>query len=89
MTPFYKSLLAGVIAYSASVTAAESGVSFEHKDWEVACDNTLTCRVAGYASEEGKGGSVLLTRKAGPDTVATGEVVWLRISRKSLRPSQN
>lgn len=30
---------------------AETGVSFSHKDWEVVCDNTLTCRTAGYSAE--------------------------------------
>ncbi len=32
---------------------AEEGVSFAHKEWELACDNTLTCRAAGYSAEEG------------------------------------
>ena len=36
---------------------ADEGVSFSHKDWELACDNTLTCRAAGYSAEEGAGGS--------------------------------
>lgn len=40
------------------------GVSFQHKDWELACDNTGTCRAAGYSAEAG-GISVLLTREAG------------------------
>ncbi|WP_342754290.1 DUF1176 domain-containing protein [Pantoea sp. MBD-2R] len=60
---------------TAPVLAEQSGISFEHKDWEVTCDNTLTCRTAGYASEEGAGGSVLLTRQAGANTVPTGEVI--------------
>lgn len=59
---------------SLSALASHSGVTFEHKDWEVACDNTLTCRVAGYAKEDDPSGSVLLTRTAGPGTVPTGEV---------------
>ncbi|HHQ4690546.1 TPA: DUF1176 domain-containing protein [Aeromonas veronii] len=37
---------------------------FAHKDWEIACDNTRTCRAAGYSAESG-GLSVLLTREAG------------------------
>ncbi|MFM5113577.1 DUF1176 domain-containing protein [Aeromonas hydrophila] len=40
------------------------GLSFQHKDWELACDNTRTCRAAGYSAESG-GLSVLLTREAG------------------------
>lgn len=40
------------------------GLSFQHKDWELACDNTHTCRAAGYSAQWG-GLSVLLTREAG------------------------
>ena len=28
------------------------GVEFEHNDWSLACDNTRTCRAAGYSPEE-------------------------------------
>lgn len=27
--------------------AAIQGLHFSHKDWEIACDNTGTCRAAG------------------------------------------
>jgi hypothetical protein len=53
------------------------GVHFQHGDWEVACDNTLTCRIAGYCAEENYDegcGSVLVTRVAGPDAPLEGEV---------------
>lgn len=60
---------------SAPVLAEKGGEPFSHKNWEVACDNTLTCRAAGYSPEEGKGGSVLLTRLAGAGTPVTGEVM--------------
>lgn len=44
--------------------------SFSYKDWEVTCDNTRTCRAAGYQSETGSSEpvSMLLTRSAGPAT---------------------
>jgi hypothetical protein len=57
--------------------AGEQGVSFSHKDWEVVCDNTRTCRMAGYSTEEDifhGGGSVLITRAAGPNTPLEGKV---------------
>ena len=60
---------------SAPLLADEDGVSFSHKDWELACDNTLTCRAAGYSAEEGAGGSVLLTRAGGPNAPTHGRVV--------------
>lgn len=52
-----------------------AGHYFSHEDWELACDNTGTCRAAGYQP----GGhtpaiSVLLTREAGPGTPVTGEL---------------
>jgi hypothetical protein len=60
---------------------AES-VYFQHGDWEVACDNTLTCRIAGYCAEEDDDnsetqgcGSVLITRAAGPDAPLAGQVM--------------
>lgn len=56
------------------VFAHQSGVTFEHKNWELACDNTLTCRIAGYAKEEDPSGSVLITRSAGANAIPTGEV---------------
>lgn len=52
------------------------GLSFSHNDWELVCDNTRTCRAAGY-SADGKelSVSVLLTRKAGPSQPVTGELM--------------
>ncbi|MGR4050414.1 DUF1176 domain-containing protein [Kosakonia cowanii] len=60
---------------STPALAAPASVSFEHKDWQVVCDNTLTCRAAGYSPEEDASGSVLITRKAGPQTPVTVQVV--------------
>ena len=55
--------------------AAERGIHFEHHDWEIACDNTRTCRAAGYHPDSsGDKVSVLLERNAGPATPVTGEV---------------
>jgi invasion protein IalB len=40
---------------------------YSHHDWEIACDNTPTCRAAGYQADEEKNkASILLTRAAGP-----------------------
>jgi hypothetical protein len=65
---------------SMAAAAEEHGVSFWHKDWEIVCDNTLTCRMVGYYSADGYSyeeqllGSVLLTRAAGPGTSLQGKV---------------
>lgn len=43
-------------------------IKFAYKDWEIACDNTRTCRAAGYhAEDDAPNASILLTRLAGPD----------------------
>lgn len=68
------SLLAfAAVALTSAFHATAAGgdpPSFSYKDWEVACDNTRTCRAAGYQSEAGKSepASILLTRSAGPAT---------------------
>lgn len=51
-------------------------LQFQHHDWELACDNTRTCRAAGYHAEEGdyRPVSVLLERKAGPDEPVVAEL---------------
>ncbi|WPD21866.1 MAG: DUF1176 domain-containing protein [Candidatus Electrothrix scaldis] len=59
-------LLLSLVTATARATAV-TGLHFEHRDWELACDNTRTCRAAGY-QEEGKPVSMLLTRKAGQNT---------------------
>jgi hypothetical protein len=87
-----------------SVDAARAGelpqVRFNHLDWELACDNTRTCRAAGYQLDDGDTPpvSVLLQRKAGPgepivaelrlgdadDTALTPPLLAMRIDGRSL-----
>lgn len=76
-----KSILTGIAIalMSLHVNGADQlvGISFSHHDWELACDNTRTCRAAGYQSEEDGAPpvSVLLTRKAGPRQPVTGKLM--------------
>ncbi len=54
---------------------ANSEIHFVHNDWEVSCDNSLTCRAAGYSYEgEEPTASILLTREAGENKSVTGQV---------------
>jgi hypothetical protein len=68
------------LACTPLAAAAEEAepVAFQHQDWELVCDNTRTCRAAGYQAEyEGDASppvSVLFTRKAGPGTAVTAQV---------------
>lgn len=55
--------------------ADQQGTQFEHKDWQLACDNTGTCRAAGY-QEDGvqPAVSMLLVRSAGAHQALTGQI---------------
>jgi hypothetical protein len=58
-----------------AASQAFPSVRFQHKDWEIACDNTRTCRAVGYQSEgDGLRASILLTRPAG-----SGQAVQARL----------
>jgi len=54
-----------------------SGLRFEHSEWELACDNTGTCRAAGYGGDrsDGLAASILLTRHAGAGQQVSGQVM--------------
>lgn len=59
-----------------NVTMAHAGVEFVNQDWQVACDNTMTCRLAGYQAENNSElpVSVLLVRRAGANASVEGKV---------------
>lgn len=70
----HAALLLALAAPAALPARAEEG-SFDHQDWQLVCDNTRTCRVAGYQRDDADMPvSVLLTRKAGAGTAVTGRV---------------
>ncbi|GGY69790.1 DUF1176 domain-containing protein [Pseudoduganella albidiflava] len=64
-----KKLIAPLLATLAIpvLAATPAGTEFSHHDWELACDNTRTCRAAGYQPDGVEPAvSVLLERVAGP-----------------------
>ncbi len=73
-------LALGLLALStitvSTLSNAGTPVSFESKDWQLACDNTRTCRLAGYQSEANSEMpvSVLLIRRAGNNGKVEGRV---------------
>jgi len=70
----YALLLAGTAA-GAYPRSDLPSLSFSHKDWELACDNTRTCRAAGYHTEDdAPNATVLLTRAAGANQPVTVEL---------------
>ncbi len=73
------SVLVSVAAVLTSIcvqAATPAGLYFSNNDWELACDNTRTCRIAGYHrdGDDDMAVSVLLTRKAGANQAVTGEL---------------
>lgn len=75
-------VLVPITVFSASMTlmtaaaVAAAPVEFTHQDWQVACDNTHTCRLAGYQAENNSElpVSVLLIRRAGSNAEVIGKV---------------
>jgi len=63
-------------ALFSTATMAHAGAELTSQDWQVACDNTRTCRLAGYQAENNSEFpiSVLLTRRAGADASVDGKV---------------
>lgn len=72
--PLPTALLALACPIAALAAAPARSLYFQHHDWVVACDNTLTCRAAGYAVDEDSTLSVLLTRKGGPGQAIQGRL---------------
>ena len=85
MTPASRAACAALLALAAGLAG---GQSFEHKDWQLACDNTRTCRAAGYQAdaEDAAPVSVLFTRAAGPGTKVEGELQLGTMSDDSPHP---
>lgn len=66
------SLLLAIALLPARAETPLTGIRFERHDWTLACDNTRTCRAAGYQADDHGADvfpppiSLLLTREAGP-----------------------
>lgn len=57
------------LASHAGNTPLEPGIEFAHRDWFLACDNTGTCRAAGYGPENADSLlGLMLERPGGPGT---------------------
>ncbi len=90
-------------AVHAAAPEPKAGVEFQHNDWSLACDNTRTCRAAGYSPEEPANLlSLMLERAGGPDApviarLRNGEgddpsptgALRLRLNGKDLGPVQD
>lgn len=75
-TPLLLLSILSLIAIHSAIANTIPGIYFAHGDWEIACDNTRTCRMAGYQSDDDELTiSVLLTRKAGAKQTVIGELM--------------
>lgn len=63
-------------ALFSTASMASAGIELTSKDWQVVCDNTGTCRLAGYQAENNSEFpiSVLLVRRAGANAGVDGKV---------------
>ena len=70
-------ILAAISAalYSAA-SSADTPVDFTNQDWQVVCDNTRTCRLAGYQANNNieLPVSLLLIRRAGANATVDARV---------------
>ena len=81
-------LLATCTAATASPPTDLPSISFSHKDWELACNNTRACQAAGYQAEGGEGNAtILLTRLAGPNQPVTVQL-QIAYDDKHLTPAE-
>ncbi|WP_181259316.1 DUF1176 domain-containing protein [Pseudoduganella armeniaca] len=69
-------ILAALGAAAATAAAAPYRLNFEHRHWQLMCDNTRTCRALGYNAPDSASAAValFLTRKAGPDQPVRAEL---------------
>lgn len=86
---FKLSLCMGIAAISLTHVSYANEPYFSHQDWEIACDNTGTCRAAGYQKDEDElPVSILLTRQAGAKQTVTGEFILSIENIKGVHPQQ-
>ena len=76
-----KKILLPIVAAISTVlfstaSVASTPLSFSSQDWQVACDNTRTCRLAGYQADNSSDlpVSLLLVRRAGANATVDGKV---------------
>ena len=68
--------------------AASNAQSFDGKDWQAVCDNTRTCRAAGYSAEGSDNPvSVLVARAPGPGRPVLGELQLGTLDARAVHPA--
>ena len=70
-----KVLLLTLLPVAAMATSIK-GIG-NYQDWDLVCDNTGTCRIAGYQDESSDPVSILFTRAAGENAAVEGKLTIL------------
>jgi hypothetical protein len=55
MVPMVLAMVVTAGAASSPASGVAEGLYFSHKDWELVCDNTRTCRALAYQAGEDEG----------------------------------
>ena len=71
-----KVLLLTLLPVAAMATSIQ-GIGENYQDWDLVCDNTGTCRMAGYQDESSDPVSILFTRAAGENATVEGKLTIL------------
>ena len=71
-----KVLLLTLLPVAAMATSIK-GIGEIYQDWDLICDNTGTCRMAGYQDESSDPVSILFTRAAGENATVEGKLTIL------------
>ena len=71
-----KVLLLTLLPVAAMATSIQ-GIGENYQDWGLVCDNTGTCRMAGYQDESSDPVSILFTRAAGENAAVEGKFTIL------------
>ena len=72
-----KYLLLTLLPLSAMAASTSIQGIGNYQDWDLVCDNTGTCRIAGYQDESSDPVSILFTRAAGENAAVEGKLTIL------------
>ena len=69
-----KAILLSLLPFTAMAASTSIKGMGNYQDWDLVCDNTGTCRMAGYQDESSDPVSILFTRAAGENAAVEGKL---------------
>ena len=72
-----KVILLSLLPFTAMAASTSIQGIGNYQDWDLVCDNTGTCRMAGYQDESSDPVSILFTRAAGENAAVEGKLTIL------------